>query len=64
MCKLANNTFDSELSIVTYFKMLRLIQVMAKVFFVESDYKKILNMEVPLNYNLNITKKITNKNKN
>jgi hypothetical protein len=56
MAVLANNTFDSELSILTYFKLLRLIQVMAKIFFVESDYKKVLNMEIPLNSNLQVSK--------
>lgn len=63
MCQLANNTFDMELSVVTYFKMMRLIQVIAKLVLTESDYNKILHMEVPLNYkdsfktNLSITNK-------
>jgi hypothetical protein len=50
MCKQANNTFDMELSIITYFKMMRLIQVIAKLTLTKPDYNKVLHMEVPLNY--------------
>lgn len=37
MCKIANDTFDMELSIITYFKMMRLIQVIAKLTLTKSD---------------------------
>lgn len=39
------------MSIISYIKIIRLVQVMAMLLLNKSDYEKILNLEIPLNEN-------------